>query len=187
MRTRLRLAFLFLAFVCCLCSTAVGSDENNFSEQAAGSQELGFTAKPVKPVFRIGEDVVFRFRLKNRSSKRVFVSRYMSVGDFVTFKLTGPDGKDVPWQGKIRSIAYNKDAFLVLEPGQQVSANHVISVTKGEGFAITKPGRYTVLAEYSLGPPEYFANLAPKGSIPQGLFKTVEIHFTVAAAKDDKP
>jgi hypothetical protein len=186
MTTRRRFALLFLVFVCSLCDTAVGSDENSSFKQVAGGRELRFTATPVKPLFRIGEDVIFRFRLKNLSSKEVFVSRYMSVGDFVTFKLIGPDGKDVPWQGKIRSVAYSKDAFLLLEPGQEVSANHALSVTKGEGFVIAKPGRYTVFAEYSLGPPEYFANLAPKGSIPQGLFKAVETHFTVAS-KDAKP
>jgi hypothetical protein len=181
MRTRATLAFL-IVLVCSLCRTTIGSDENGSARQEARTQQLSFTARPAKSLFRVGEDVVFRFKLKNFSSKRVFVSRYMTVGDFVTIELTGPDGKEVRWQGKIRSIAYSKDAFLVLGPGQEVSANHTISVTKGEGFAIDKPGRYTVLAEYSLGPPEYFSNLAPKESIPQGVFKAVKTHFTVAAS-----
>jgi hypothetical protein len=178
---------LLLVLVCSLRGNAAGSDENGPSKPEARSQELSFTARPVKSLFRIGEDVVFRFQLKNLSSKQLFVSRYMPVGDFVALKLTSPDGKEVSWQGKIRSIAYSKDAFLVLKPGQGVSANHTISVTKGEGFAITQPGRYKVHAEYSLGPPEYFANLAPKGSIPQGLFRAAEAHFTVAASKETKP
>jgi hypothetical protein len=137
---------------------------------------------PVKSLFHVGEDVVVRFRLKNLSEKPIFVSRYMPVGDFITLKLTGPQGKELPWRGKIRSISYSKDAFLLLEQGQEVSTSHTISLSKGEGFEIGGPGRYTIAAEYSLGPSEYFATIAPKGSIPQGSFKSHPVHFVVSTS-----
>ena len=147
---------------------------------------LEFTAKPAKLTFQVGEDVVFKFRLKNLSSTRVFVSRYMSIGDFVALKLIGPDGAQVLWQGKIRNIAYNKDAFLFLEPGQEVYAVHTISITKNEGFLITRPGNYRASAEYSLGPPDYFAGLAPKESVPQGSFKSLHSRFKVVGVRGKK-
>jgi len=148
---------------------------------------LAFTARPIKQSFSLGAEIVFRLRLKNLSSKRIFVSRYMPIGDFVTLELTGPDGKDVPWEGKIKSVGYGKHAFLMLDPGQEVSAKHTISLVTGVGFAIDKAGRYTAHAEYALGPPEYFANLAPKESIPQGTFKAPGTHFTVVAQEEAKP
>jgi hypothetical protein len=156
-------------------------------ETTSAGELLTFTARPMKQSFNLGEEVVFRFRLKNLSSKPIFVSRYMAIGDFVTLELTGPDGRAVPWEGKIKSVGYSKDAFLMLDPGQEVSAKHTITLVKGVGFVIDKPGRYTARAEYALGPPEYFANLAPKDSIPQGTFKAPGTHFTVAAPKEAKP
>lgn len=150
------------------------------TEKVTGAGELlSFTATPIKQSFSLGEEIVFRFRLKNLSSKPIFVSRYMPIGDFVTLDLTGPNGKQVPWGGKIKSVAYSKDAFLMLEVGREISAKHTISLVKGVGFVIDKAGQYTAHAEYALGPPEYFANLAPKGSIPQGTFKAPGTHFTI--------
>ena len=110
----------------------------------------------------------------------------MTAGDFVGITLTGPDGKEVPWSGKMRSVEYSKDAFLMLNPRQQVSANHTISLFKGDGFLVTKAGRYTLIAEYFLGPPEHFSNIAPKESIPEGTFKAPKVHFTIVAGKGAK-
>ena len=185
MKIRLAHALLFFVLAYLLSGVAVGSDERKTSN-SMDQQVLGFTVKPIKPTFRIGENVALRFGLKNLSSTRIFVSRYMPIGDFVTLSFVGPNGKEVPWHGKIRSIAYGKDAFLFLEPGQEVSASQTIPTTKDEGFAITRPGRYTIVADYSLGPPEYFANLAPKEAIPQGSFKAPHVHFMIAS-KNAKP
>jgi len=187
MRIRRSFTLLLSVFICLLTGGLAGSDEDSSAEPTAGNPDLSFSIEPIKPVFRVGEGVVFRFRLKNVSSRRLFVSRYMPIGDFVTLQLMGPDGKEVPWSGKIRSVEYNKDAFLMLNPGQEVSTSHTISIHDREGFLINKPGRYTIHAEYDLGPPEYFANVAPKGSIPEGPFSAPTVHFTIAASKEDKP
>jgi hypothetical protein len=167
-----------------LSSGAVAANPSLTAAKATSAKPaLQFTASPVKSMFVIGEDVLFRFRIKNISDKAVFVSRYMTAGDFVGITLIGPDGKEVPWSGKIRSVGYSKGAFLTLNPGQQVSAIHTISLFKGEGFLVTKAGRYALIAEYSLGPPEYFSNIAPKESIPEGTFKAAKVHFTIVAGK----
>lgn len=163
------------------CMATPGCREADFSAQKTPGQVLQFTTRPTKPTFRSGEDVVLRFCLKNQSHKRIFVSRYMPE-EFVGVTLVDPDGNEVRWHGRVRSVAYSKDAFLYLEPGQEVSTSRTISEVDGEGFTITKAGRYTVRSEYSLGPPGYFAKIAPKESIPEGSFKAPETHFTISAA-----
>jgi hypothetical protein len=180
------LMLVLLVLSCSVHGAASGSSETDSAKPTSAGQVLRFTARPVKPTFRIGEDVVLEFRLKNLSKMRVFVSRYMPE-EFAGVTLIGPDGKEVPWHGRVRSVAYSKDAFLFLEPSQEVFVSRTISEVESEGFAITKPGRYTVVAEYSLGPPEYFPNLAPTNFIPQGVFRARESHFTVTASKDAKP
>ena len=175
-----------VVFACALLEVADAFGGTDPGKPKSLGQALRFTAKPVKPTFRIDEDVVLQFRLKNLSEARVFVSRYMPE-EFVGVTLIGPDGKEVRWHGRVRSVAYGKDAFLFLEPGQEISASRTISAVAGEGFTIAKSGRYTVRAEYSLGPPEYFAKLAPKGAIPEGRFKAPEAHFIVVGSKDAKP
>src|ERR1700728_469042 len=178
-----------LSFFLALIIVPAGSAQSTVTAEkpTSAGRLLTFTARPTKPLFDLGEEIVFRFRLRNVSSKRIFVSRYMTVGDFITLTVIDPDGKKVPWQGKIRSVGYSKDAFQFLETNNEVSAAHTISLAKGEGFEIKQAGRYTVIADYSLGPPEYFANLAPKGSIPEGPFKAPTTHFTITASRDAKP
>src|SRR5438874_2610035 len=118
---------ILLVLLTLSCGLVISAQTKTAVEKPSGAgQLLAFTVTPIKPSFAIGEEVVFRFRLKNLSSKPVFVSRYMPVSDLVFLNLTGPDGKEVAWQGKVRSTAYSKDAFLVLEPGHEVSANHSI-------------------------------------------------------------
>src|SRR5580698_1004681 len=180
---------VILSLLLALTVVPAGSAQSTITAEkpTSAGRLLTFTARPTKPLFSLGEEIVFRFRLRNVSSKQLFVSRYMTVGDFVTLTVIGPDGKKVHWQGKIRSVGYSKDAFLFLEPNNEVSAVHTISLAKGEGFEIKRAGHYTVMADYSLGPPEYFANLAPKESIPEGPFKAPTTHFTITASRDAKP
>lgn len=149
---------------------------------ATPSEALRFTAKATKLTFYLGDEVRLIFRIKNTSKGRVLVSRYMSE-EFMGISVIGPDRQAVQWHGRIRSVAYEKDAFLFLEPNQEVSAIRTISAVEGEGFSISRLGRYTVFAEYSLGLPEYFEPIAPKSTIPIGLFKAPPVHFTIVARR----
>ena len=78
--------------------------------------------------------------------------------EFVDFMITGPDGKDVPWRGKSRidSKSYSASDFAVLRSGEKLSSKTTVSLKNGHGFMFNQPGHYTLMAEYSLGPPEYF-------------------------------
>lgn len=134
--------------------------------------EVFFSARPQTQLFAQGEPVVFVLSIYTRSAEPIFVSR-LTGDEFVDLNVIGPDGKEVPWQGKgpIVSREYSPADFAVLGTYQEISAKRIISLKEGAGFVFDKPGQYSVTAEYSLGPPEYFAPLADKTKIPTGSFR----------------
>ena len=79
--------------------------------------------------------------------------------EFVDLKLLGPDGKNVTWRGtaKIDSKNYSTTDFVVLKPHESVHASRIISLKDGTGFVLQESGSYSLRAEYSLSPREYFA------------------------------
>ncbi len=103
--------------------------------------------------------------------------------EFVDFSIIGPDGKEVPWHGKgrIDSKGYSPSDFAVLERYQEISAKRIISLKDGAGFVFDKPGQYSVTAEYSLEPPEYFAPFAGETKIPTGSFRSDKAAFCIEA------
>ena len=141
---------------------------------------LIFRALPAKHLFARGEDVVLVLSIRNESAGPVFVSRLLQ-DEFVDFKVSGPDEKEVAWQGKgrIDSKSYSPSGFTVLKHGEKVSARRTISLKNGQGFLIGKSGQYSVTAEYSLEPPEYFAPIAGNVKIPNGSFSSVKTTFCV--------
>jgi hypothetical protein len=102
---------------------------------------------------------------------------------FVDFSVIGPDGKEVPWQGKGRIVSreYSPADFAVLGTYHEISEKRIISLKDGAGFVFDKPGEYFVTAEYSLGPPEYFAPFAGKTKIPTGKFRSTKAGFCIEA------
>ena len=102
---------------------------------------------------------------------------------FVDFSVIGPDGKEVPWRGKgrVASKEYSPSDFAVLERYQEISAKRIISLKEGAGFVFDKPGQYSVTAEYSLEPPEYFAPFAGGTKIPTGSFRSDKAAFCIEA------
>jgi hypothetical protein len=147
----------------------VGVTDCATGKQATESTAVIFRAVPTKRLFKPGEDIVLVLSIQNNSTDPVFVSR-LAGDEFVDLKLTGPDGKEVPWQGKriIDSKSYSPSDFVVLKRGERVSARRTISAKDGHGFVIERSGRYSATAQYSLEPPEYFAPLAGKAKIPPG-------------------
>jgi hypothetical protein len=141
---------------------------------------LAFEARPTKRLFTQGEAVVFVLSIRNQSPEPIFVSR-LTEDEFVDFRISGPDGKAVPWRGKgrIDSKEYSPSDFAVLKCRERISAKRIISFKDGQGFVFNKPGQYSVTAEYSLGPPEYFAPLAGATKIPTGSFRSVNATFCV--------
>jgi hypothetical protein len=110
------------------------------------------------------------------------VSR-LTGDEFVDLNVIGPDGKEVPWRGKGRIVSreYSPSDFAVLERYQEISAKRIISLKDGAGFVFDKPGQYSVTAEYSLEPPEYFAPIAGGTKIPTGSFRSAKAAFCIEA------
>jgi hypothetical protein len=141
-----------------------------------------FEALPSRQLLARGERVVLNLYLRNRSEGPIFVSRLTGDG-FVDFSVIGPDGNEVPWQGKclIDSKVYSPSDFAVLERYQEISAKRIISLKDGAGFVFNKPGQYSVTAEYSLKPPKSFAPFAGETKIPAGSFRSTKAAFCVEA------
>jgi hypothetical protein len=141
-----------------------------------------FEALPSRQLLARGEAVVLVLYLRNRSEGQVFGSR-LAGDEFVDFSVIGPDGKEVPWRGKgrIESKGYSPADFAVLERYQEISAKRIISLKDGAGFVFEKPGQYSVTAEYSLEPPEYFAPFAGETKIPTGTFRSTKAAFCIEA------
>jgi len=112
----------------------------------------------------------------------MFVSR-LTGHEFVTFKVIGPDGKEVPWRGKLQVgfKGYSPSDFTVLGKYQEISEKRIISLTGGQGFVFDKPGQYSVTAGYSQEPAEQFARFAGKSKIPSGPFLPTKAAFCIEA------
>jgi len=147
---------------------------------------ISFRASPKKHVFRQDEDVVLVFSIKNNSSNPIFVSR-LNGNEFVDINLLGPDGKEVPWRGtgKIDSKNYSASDFAVLKTNGSVRASRTISLKDGTGFVFQKRGRYSLRAEYSLAPPEYFAPLAGNVKVPAESLRSSKVTFCIETCDAD--
>jgi hypothetical protein len=125
---------------------------------------------------------VIGLQLYSRNDQPILVSR-LQGDEFVSFKVIGPDGNEVPWRAKARAgaRAYSPSDFMVLGQYKQISANRIISVSDGEGFAFDKPGEYTLTAEFSMGPPENFAAFAGQAKPAMGSLDSSEVRFCIEA------
>jgi hypothetical protein len=143
---------------------------------------LVFEALPSRQLLARGEAVILVLYLRNRSEGLIFVSR-LKGNEFVDVSVIGPDGKEVPWRGKgrIDSKGYSPSDFTVLERYQEISAKRIISLKDGAGFVFDKPGQYSVTAEYSLEPPEYFAPFAGGTKLPTGSLRSTKAAFCIEA------
>src|SRR5258706_8996458 len=108
MKTSLFLLLSSLAFA----GSAVGQ---NPARKPVKQPALAFQARPMKQLFKRGEDVVLILSIRNESTESIFVSR-LTTDDFVDFKISGPDGREAPWQGRgrIDSKIYSPSDFAVL-------------------------------------------------------------------------
>jgi hypothetical protein len=137
-------------------------------------------------LFKLGEDVVMVLSIQNNSPDPIFVSS-LRTNDFVDIRVIGPNGKEAPWRGtgKIDSRSYSAPDFTVLTTGKRVRASRTISFKDGSGFLFETPGPYSVTAEYSLGPPEYFAPLAGTAKIPRGSFSSAPSTLCIETCDGD--
>jgi hypothetical protein len=148
---------------------------------SATTPELYLWASPSKQLFSLGETVVIVLRLYSRNEHPILVSRLLGE-EFVSFKVIGPDGNEVPWkdEGKAGSKEYSQSDFTVLGQYKEISANRIISLKDGAGFAFDKPGQYSLTAKFSMEPPEKFAPFAGQAKAPTGSFQA-EVAFCIEA------
>jgi hypothetical protein len=149
---------------------------------SATTPELYFWIDHSKQLFSLGEPVVIVLQLYSRSEQPILVSRLWG-DEFVSFKLIGPDGNEVPWVGETRagSKGYSASDFTVLGQYKEIDANRTISLKDGAGFAFDKPGQYSLTAEFSMGPPEDFAPFAGQTKPAMGSFHSTKLSFCIEA------
>jgi len=149
---------------------------------SAKTPELYFYTHPSKQLFSQRESVVIALQLYSRSEQPILVSRLWG-DEFVSFKLIGPDGNEVPWQGEARAVTkgYSPSDFTVLGQYNEIDANRTISLKDEAGFAFDKPGQYSLTAEFSMGPPENFAPFAGQAKPPVGSFHSTKLAFCIEA------
>jgi hypothetical protein len=84
---------------------------------------LCFGARPQAQLFKKGEPVIVVLSIYTRSAESIFVSR-LEGDEFVDLNVIGPDGKEVPWQGKGRIVSreYSPANFAVLGTYHEISA-----------------------------------------------------------------
>jgi hypothetical protein len=133
----------------CLISLSLGCSRDKPSrttEMSTQTPELYFFIRPAKQLFWSGEPVVFGLQLYSRFEQPILVGR-LQDNQFVNFKVVGPDGNEVLWQGKApdRARAYSPSDFTVLGQYKAISADRTISLKDGTGFAFNQPGQYTLL------------------------------------------
>jgi hypothetical protein len=157
-------------------------NSNRASEVSAKTPELYFYTRPSKQLFWMGEPVVIGLELYSRSDQPILVSRQLG-NEFVNFKVVEPDGNEVPWQRKVpdRAREYSPSDFTVLGQYKAISADRTISLKDGTGFAFNEPGQYTLTAEFSMGPPEGFAQFADKTKPAVGSFRSSKLVFCIEA------
>jgi hypothetical protein len=141
---------------------------------------LCFSARPETQLFKQDKPVIIVLSIYTRAAKPIFVSR-LTDGEFVKLSVLGPDGNELPRQGRILSRAHTSADFARLETYHEISATTIISLKDGAGFVFDKPGQYAVTAEYSLGSPESFAPFAGETTIPTGIFRSTKAAFCIEA------
>jgi hypothetical protein len=113
---------------------------------------LQFTAVPERAEYGPGEVIKFKFLLENQGSHDILVGRRFELNKYVWLEITGPDGKELPWCGK---MGESIDEFSILRPGAKLQALVRISCEAGKnsGFSFEDPGAYSVRAHYHMPEP----------------------------------
>jgi hypothetical protein len=178
-----------VALLCCAVSVFARSEAPTAGTTHKPLRSLvSFTAEPVKPTFVLGEPIVFSFKLTNRSGERILAAK-CPYNRFATVNLYSRDGKQVEWHGggKILSEGYSPDDFVILAPGESTTCRATISIDRDRGYRITRSGEYCATAEYSMGPPEYFAPAAKGALVASGPVVSPRVTFGVTATTKQRP
>lgn len=111
-------------------------------------QELSFTISLDKTNYNKGEQISCTMMLKNISSKDIVVNNRFLVNrpsgpHEISFQITDPDIKMVPFSSKVNASSKSKK-FLILHPGQTEIRTYILT----EDFELTETGNYNIAAYY---------------------------------------
>jgi len=121
-------------------------------QNSTQSLKLQFGVIPEKREYQVGEVMKFKFYLRNSGDQDVLVARRFVLNQYVWLEISGPDGKELPWCGKIDGGA---DSFLILRPGAKIQSVVRVSCDshRDSGFVFDRRGTYNVSAYYHLPEP----------------------------------
>lgn len=114
-----------------------------------------FTARPERQVFHAGEPVTFQFRLQNTGSRSVLAAYDLPLAGAVHLRVTDAKGNPVPLSGEragAQPLLSTVDAGSAVETSYPITPQDLYG-TMSAGFAIRRPGTYTVEAVYDLEQP----------------------------------
>jgi len=125
-----------------------------FHSSPAGT--LAVRISTAKTMFALGEPVDVVVTVSNQSAGVVtLVSSATLASEFLDFKVVGPDGRVGYGGDKVKSRV-PEERLTDLAPGDSLAWTVRLNAA-GEGYALTRPGMYTLAATY--GVPDYGAPL----------------------------
>jgi hypothetical protein len=147
------------------------------------SPQLVFSAEPEKDEYSPGEKVCFIFRVRNQGEMDVFLARPFLLNYYVHLRIIGPDGRRVPWCGKIDGRTFSVGEFGVVHPGGSLRAVVPVSCdeNKDSGYVLDQPGKYVVFAQYHISlPAEVLKRLARNAAVWDGWLDSRPAKFRIA-------
>lgn len=151
---------------------------------------VAFTAQPAQPVFRVGEPVIFHFRLQNRTNQAVLAAYDLSLENAVRLRVINENGSAVAWTG--RAVA-RTPMLSTVSAGESISSAYPITPTDlfgtiVAGCNIQEPGTYTAYAVYMIDETfnvlQAYVGLLPNLIVP-GPIPAPPVKFTVKRAKPE--
>lgn len=139
---------------------------------------------PTSQRVTVGKPIKLTFRLRNVSTKRVLVGRWLSLGQMVYLDITPPSGQKMQWCGRIYSGLLSRSNFVVLSPGESVERTQVISCDneRTAGYKIDSAGDFVVKARYRVGYPQSDLDEIAEGSLAlKGPIQAPEVRLEVVA------
>jgi hypothetical protein len=169
----------FLLFVLAQTTTAL------CGENPTPGVKLELSTVPEKQEYRIGEVVKLVFTLRNAGDRDVLVAQHFVLEEYVWVEILGPDGKELPWCGKIDGRAERRDEFAILRPGASVRSAVRVSCDahRDSGFMLDRAGTCTLSAYYHLPyPVDSLQRIAGKAGVTTDRIRAKPISIVVRPA-----
>ena len=117
-------------------------------------EKLNLEVSSEKQTFLRAEPVPIKFVLSNRTSSPITWKGILGIGENMNLIVRKPDGGEVRWEGRKISIGTLLALPVSLAPGQETSAESILSSVELLETIFPHPGRYGMKIEfaYTAGP-----------------------------------